>query len=594
MPLERINCGEASEAMKGTNVLLYGWCRYIRDHGGKLFIDIADRYGTTQLVFEGELLDYASSFGREYVIMAAGEVAPRNEDTVDSSNKTGKVEIRVKEVKLINKSKTPPFELIEEKEKFLANEETRLQYRYLDLRRANMAKNIVLRSEVTKTIRQFFWDKGFLELETPTLIKDTYDTGARTFVIPSRISKGKFYSLPQSPQFYKQLCMIAGLDRYFQIAKCYRDEDPREDRQPEFTQVDIEASFVNEDDIQGIMEEMMVKLFKNVLGKDIVTPFRRMEFAQAFENYGSDKPDMRFSNRIIDISDIAGNSDYNILKRIVANSGKVRMLSFHAEYGSSKKITEKYMLKIIELAKSYGLQGLTWLYVKDGKLRSEPESIANVFKPIEAGILSRMEPKLKDGDIIIIGGDLSDSILLSALGKLRNVIGNDVGEYDEDYAFIWIIDFPMFERDEITGKLKPSHNPVTLPQDTSDEAFAKNPESIKSRQYDLVLNGYELGSGSIRITDPGLQRKVLKSIGIGETEIERDFGFFLEALSYGTPSHGGMALGLDRLVALMAGTPNIRDFILFPKNKRFESPMDGSPSEINGKRLSGDFGISIK
>ena len=594
MQRKRINCGEASEGMVGADVMLYGWCRYIRDHGGKLFIDIADRYGSTQLVFSGELAKDANEFSREYVIMAAGKIELRDEDTIDASNKTGRVEVMVEEAKLISKARTPPFEIIEEKEKFLANEETRLQYRYLDLRRPSMTKNIVLRSEVTKTVRQFFWGKGFLELETPTLIKDTYDTGARTFVVPSRISKGNFYSLPQSPQFYKQLCMIAGLDKYFQIAKCYRDEDPREDRQPEFTQIDIEASFVSEEDIQGIMEEMMADLFRKALGKEIKIPFRKMEFEQAFNSYGSDKPDFRFSNGIIDISDIAGSSNYNILKRIVANNGRVKMLSFHAEYGSSKKITEKYMLKTVDLAKSYGLQGLTWLYIKEGKLHSEPESIATVFKPIEAEILSRMDQRPEEGDIIIIGGDLSDSILLSTLGKLRNTMGNDVGKYETDYAFAWIVDFPMFEKDEITGKLKPSHNPVTMPKDTSDESFLNNPEGIKSRQYDLVLNGYELGSGSIRITDPELQKKILKLIGIDEAEIESNFGFFIDALSYGTPVHGGIALGLDRLVALMAGTPNIRDFILFPKNKKFESPMDKSPSEISIKRLSEDFGISIK
>ena len=408
MQPKRINCGEASAEMVGADVILYGWCRYIRDHGGKLFIDMADRYGSTQLVFSGELVNDANQFGREYVIMAAGKVELRDEDTIDASNKTGRVEVRVEEVKLISKAITPPFELIEEKEKFLANEEIRLQYRYLDLRRPSMTKNIVLRSEVTKAVRQFFWSKGFLELETPTLIKDTYDTGARTFLVPSRISKGTFYSLPQSPQLYKQLCMIAGLDKYFQIAKCYRDEDPREDRQPEFTQIDIEASFVSEDDIQGIMEEMMADLFRKVLGKEIKVPFKKMEFADAFNSYGSDKPDLRFSNRIVDISDIAGSSDYNILKRIVANKGRVKMLSFHAGYGSSKKITEKYMLKTVELAKSYGLQGLTWLYVKEGKLNSEPASIANVFKPIEDEILSRMDPKPEEGDVIIIGGDLSE------------------------------------------------------------------------------------------------------------------------------------------------------------------------------------------
>lgn len=589
---KEINCGEINESYIGSSVKVYGWCRSIRDHGGKLFVDLADRYGITQLVFERGTLAEAKRLGREYVIMAEGIVEKRDADTVDTKIPTGMVEINVKNTKIISASKTPPFELIEEKKRFLPDEEVRLKYRYLDLRTRRMIKNIELRHKITKSLREFLWAQDFLELETPTLVRETYDTGARTFLVPSSTKKGSFYSLPQSPQLYKQICMIGGLDKYFQIARCYRDEDPREDRQPEFTQIDIEMSFKDERYIQGVVERMLQKAFADSLNYTLETPFRHMSFDEAMTNYGSDKPDLRFGSRIIDITSEAGKSSYNILKRIVANGGSVKALLFDADYGHSSKITSKYMLKVIELVKSYGLQGLTWLYVEKGKILSEPPSIADAFRPIEKELLAKFG-NVEDGSIIVIGSDLSEKLLLNAMGKLRNVIGAHIGKYSTKYAFAWIDAFPLFEKDDITGKLKPSHNPVTAPTEETAHLIDTDPSKVISRQYDLVLNGYELGSGSIRITDPKLQKKILKMIGIEEESAEDSFGFFLEALSYGTPIHGGIALGLDRLVAIAAGSSNIRDFILFPKNKKYESPLDGSPSAISKKRLFEDFGISL-
>ncbi|MDE1870015.1 MAG: aspartate--tRNA ligase [Candidatus Micrarchaeota archaeon] len=587
------NCAELNEQQVGKEVTLRGWCRYIRDHGGKLFIDIADKHGATQLVFEGKNLAEASKLGKEYVIEVTGKVAKRNTDTVDPKNPTGKIEVAVASLKVFNESKIPPFELIEEKEKFLANEEIRMKYRYLDLRRPQALRHIIFKDKVTKIIRQYFWEKDFLELETPILVKDTYDTGARTYLVPSRVTPGKFYSLPQSPQFYKQICMVAGLERYFQIAKCFRDEDPREDRQPEFTQVDIEVAFKDEKYIQDLIEGMLKKIFKEALNKPLKTPFEHMPFKEAMENYGNDKPDLRYGNKIVDITEEAAKSNYNILKRVSENGGRVKAIAFSgANYSKDGTINENYMLKTIELAKSLGLKGLTWLYVKDKSLRSEPQSIADSLKPSEKGLLKKLAPK--EGDVIIIGADLSEWILLDVLGKLRKTISDKIGIYNSEFYFLWIDEMPLFEIDWITKKLKPAHNPVTAPTPETLKFLDSAPEKVMSRQYDLVLNGFEIASGSIRITSPELQRKILRIMGMSDKTIENSFGFLLEALSYGAPPHGGIAPGLDRLVALLSREHNIRDFILFPKNKKGELLLDGSPSQVDAKRLKEDFGIEFE
>lgn len=587
-----INCGSIRESHIGKEIYLHGWCRYIRDHGGKLFIDLADMHGTTQLVFEGKTKKDADRLGREYVIKASGKVRKRDADTIDKTNPTGTVEVDVSDFELISGAKTPPFELIEEKKKFLANEELRLEYRYLDLRRPEMVKNIIFRDKITKSVRRFFWDNNFLELETPTMIRDTYETGSKTFLIPSRTKRGAFYSLPQSPQFYKQMCMIGGLEKYFQIARCYRDEDPREDRQPEFVQIDLEVTFKDEAYIAGLIENMFKRVFDEVLGRDLSMPFKRIDFDNAIQTYGSDKPDLRFDSKITDITNVVRNTDYNILKRIIKNNGHVKAVVFEADYGKKgSKINKNYMLKTIELAKTFGLQGLTWLYIKGKKLTSEPASIAESLRDLEKKMREELNPK--EGDLIIIGADLSEKVLLDALGKLRKVIEDRIGKYKTDYAFVWVRNFPLFEKDEITDKLKPSHHPFTQPTVETAKFLDSAPEKVIGRQYDLVLNGVELGSGSIRINDPELQRKVFRIMGIRDETIDKTFKFVLKALSYGTPIHGGIALGLDRLVALLAGSTNIKDFILFPKNKQYELLVDNSPSEIDKKRLADDFGISF-
>ncbi len=587
-----INCNSLTIKDVEKKVSLYGWCRYIRDHGGKLFIDLADRYGTLQLVFEGNILKEAEKLGKEYVIFVSGTVKLRDNDTIDNTNPTGKIELFVEKFDLINKSNIPPFELIDEKRKFLANEELRLRYRYLDLRRKEMIQRIEFRDKLTKTIRQFLWGKEFLELETPTLVKDTYETGSRTFIVPSRTNKDKFYALPQSPQIYKQLCMISGLERYFQIARCYRDEDPREDRQPEFTQIDIEISFKDEKFIQSLVEEMLQRIFKELLNKNIKLGFKHMLFNDAMKNYGSDKPDLRFESKIFDITEEIRNSDYNMLKRVITAGGSVKAMAFAAEFGlASSKIDKNYLLKTIELAKEFGLGGMTWLFVKNGKLNSEPESIINSMGSAAEKIQKKLASK--DGDIILIFSDVSEKLLLSSMGKIRKIIGDKIAKYSCEYSFLWIDDFPMFEKDEVTGKLKPAHNPFSAPKEETIKYIETEPEKALARQYDLVLNGMEIASGSIRIRDPEQQRKSLKMMGMNDKTIEDTFGFLIEALGYGAPIHGGIALGFDRLVALLSNSDNIRDFILFPKNKKYESPLDGSPTQISKKRLKEDFGISV-
>jgi len=588
-----INCGELGEKHIGKKVELRGWCRYIRDHGGKLFIDLADRYGIAQLVFEGTIKEGAERLGREYVIYASGIVRKRDEDTVDKTNPTGTVEVYVEKFNIINKSKVPPFEIIDEKRSFLPNEDLRLKYRYLDLRRREMIKKIEFRDKIAKIVRRYMWDQGFLELETPTLIKDTYETGSRTFLVPSRTSPGKFYSLPQSPQLYKQLCMIAGLDKYFQMARCYRDEDPREDRQPEFTQVDIEVSFKDEAYIEGIIEGLIKAIFDG-LGKKMSIPFRHMKYADAMATYGSDMPDLRFDSKIIDITEIMKASQYNVVKRVIVGGGKVKAMCFDAEFDGKKGLLDKnYMLKIIETAKSLGLTGLTWLYIKDSEVTSEPESIA---ESIGKETCKRIKEALnaKDSNIIVICSDLSETLLLKSMGKLRKIIGDKIGKYSSEYEFLWIDHFPLFEKDEVTGKLKPAHNPFTAPTIETQNLIEKEPEKVLSMQYDLVLNGVEIGGGSIRINDAELQRKALRAIGMSNKEINDSFGFLLEALEYGAPIEGGIALGFDRLVALLYGEQDIKEFILFPKNKRYKLPLDSSPTKIDPKRLKEDFKISLE
>lgn len=591
--MDEFDCGSINEGHIGKEVTMHGWCRYIRDHGGKLFIDLADIHGSTQLVFEKSIKEEADRLGKEFVISATGTVEKREPDTEDATNPTGKVELYVKSMEVMSQSLVPPFELIEEKEKFLANEELRLRYRYLDLRRRPMIANVLLRDRITKAARKYFWEKGFLDLETPALVKDNYETGSRTLLVPSRIEKGKFYALAQSPQIYKQILMVSGIDKYFQIARCFRDEDPREDRQLEHTQIDLEVSFKDEKYIQGTVEKLFERIFKEAVGIELKTPFQHMTHADAVRDYGSDKPDMRFANKIVDITGELGGIQYNILKRIIESKGYVKAIAFGADFDGAKgRLDKNFMLKMIDLAKLFGLRGLTWLYVKGGRIHSEPESIAESLGTCEERIRSRLGAK--EGDIIIMGADLSERILLDAMGRLRKAIGDKVGIYDSKYAFLWVDEFPLFEVNEVTGKAMPAHNPFTAPTESTIGFLDTAPEKVRGRQYDLVLNGEELGSGAIRINDPKLQRKIMRMFGMDDEAIDRNFGFFIEALSYGTPVEGGMGLGLDRITAMLAGSQNIRDFILFPKSKKFESSVDMSPSQVSQKRLKEDYGLEFK
>ena len=580
-------CGDLSSELVGKEVTLNGWCRYIRDHGGKLFVDLADRTGIAQVVFDGVVLEQAKTLGREYVIRIKGLVKERDKETIDEDNPTGRFEVIAKDLIIINKSETPPFEITEEKGRFLASEDIRLKYRYLDLRRTEMIENIVFRDKVTKLARQFFWDNGFLELETPTLVKDTYETGARPFIVPSRIKKGTFYSLPQSPQIYKQLIMVAGLDKYFQVARAFRDEDQREDRQPEFTQLDLEASFKDENYIMSLIENLIERILKSAMNQEIKLPLKRLQYEEAINIYGSDKPDLRYGYEIIDITDIMKKSNYNTIKRVLESGGKVEAACFSAEYGKSERITKDFMLSVIEIAKANGLKGLTWLFVENGKLKSIPEAIASSLSDVEHELISAL--KAEEGDIIIFAADLDKILLLQALGKIRKVMGDKIGKFNSKFSFLWVVDFPLFEVESITKKLKPSHNPFTAPFTEDIELLEKEPEKVRGRQFDLVLNGNEIGGGAVRINNADLQLKILKMIGMSEDEALDAFGFLINALKFGAPEDIGFAIGLDRFVTILKEKQSIRDFILFPKTKSFDSPIDGSPTKIEDKRLLEDY-----
>ncbi len=582
-----IYCGDLSAELAGKEVTLNGWCRYIRDHGGKLFVDLADRTGIAQVVFDGALLEQAKTLGREYVIRIKGSVKERDKETIDEYNPTGKFEVIAEDLIIINKAETPPFEITDEKGKFLAAEDLRLKYRYLDLRRTEMINNVVFRDKVTKLARQFFWDNGFLELETPTLVKDTYETGARPFIVPSRIKKGTFYSLPQSPQIYKQLIMVAGLDKYFQVARAFRDEDQREDRQPEFTQLDLEVSFRDEKYIMSLIESLIEKILKSTMNEEIKLPLKRLQYEEAVNRYGSDKPDLRYDYEIVDITDALKKSDYNTVKRVLESGGKVKAVSFSADYGKSERITKDFMLGVIEIAKGNGLKGLTWLFVENGKLKSIPEGIASSLSNAENEIISSL--KAKDGDIIVFAADLDEMLLLQALGKIRKVMGDKIGKFNSKFSFLWVVDFPLFEVDSITKKLKPSHNPFTAPFTEDMGLLEKEPGKVRGRQFDLVLNGNEIGGGAVRINNADLQLKVLKMIGMQEEEALDAFGFLINALKFGAPEDIGFAIGLDRFVTILKEKQSIRDFILFPKTKSFDSPIDGSPTKIEDKRLLEDY-----
>jgi aspartyl-tRNA synthetase len=584
-------CGELRKEDEGERVILNGWVHKWRDHGGLLFIDLRDRYGVTQVVFKPDLLDKktmneAAHLRAEYVVSVEGEVNERPEGMANKDLPTGEIEVIVKRMTVLNESKTPPFEIEEETN---ANEELRLKYRYLDLRRSPLQKRMKIRHKVTKAVRDYLDSQGFYEIETPLLIRSTPE-GARDFIVPSRVNPGKFYALPQSPQLLKQILMISGFDKYFQIARCLRDEDLRADRQPEHTQIDMEMSFVTEDDVFAVIEGMMVYVFKEVLGVEVKIPFPRLKFKESMERFGTDKPDTRFELEIRELTDFISGSEFRVFSETVKDHGIVCGMKFKG----GAKLSRKEIDQLEQSVKKSGAKGLIFLARLSEGFKSP---IKKYVKPEElSSIVQKLD--LEEGDIAFIIAD-QPQVVLESLGKLRLEIGRkhslaDQGKWD----FLWIYEFPLFEYNHEEKRFDAMHNIVTMPYEEDIEKLDSGFESnlapdhqdhpwkgIRAHQYDLVLNGTEIASGGIRNHKRELQQKILNVLGIDDQRAEQMFGFLLRALEYGAPPHGGIAPGLDRIVALMTGSESIREVIAFPKTTAAQSLMDAAPSEVDEKQL---------
>lgn len=571
-------CGNITSANIEEEVTLYGWVDRRRDHGGVIFLDLRDREGIVQVVFDpdtNEHFERADKVRSEYVLQVKGRVRARTEATVNTNMSTGEIEVLGKELEILNSAATPPFQLDEHIE---VGEDVRLKYRYIDLRRAEMLDKIKLRSRVTASIRRFLDDNGFLDIETPILTKATPE-GARDYLVPSRTHEGKFFALPQSPQLFKQLLMVSGMDRYYQIAKCFRDEDLRADRQPEFTQIDIETSFMNDQQIMAITEEMIRELFKEVLDVDL-GEFPRMPYAEAMLRFGSDKPDLRIPFELIDVNDLMQQVDFKVFNG-PANDPKGRVAALKVPGGA--KISRKQIDDYTQYVSIYGAKGLAWIKINDVAAGIEGlQSPILKFMPDE--IVSQMMDRLAvtDGDIVFFGADKT-SIVNEALGALRVKIGEDLDMIEGDWAPLWVVDFPMFEENS-EGNLTSLHHPFTAPA-CSPEELQKNPEQALSIAYDMVLNGTELGGGSVRIHQSDMQQAVFRVLGISDEEAEEKFGFLLDALKYGAPPHGGLAFGLDRLVMLITGAKSIRDVIAFPKTQTAACVMTDAPGMADNKQL---------
>ncbi|MBU2638046.1 MAG: aspartate--tRNA ligase [Nanoarchaeota archaeon] len=569
------NCGELRKKDIKKAITLEGWVHSRRDHGGVIFIDLRDRYGLTQVVFDPshnkELHHKAEHLGREFVLNVKGKLRDRKEGMVNPNMPTGEVELLVDELEILNESETPPMEIDDRK---LPNEDVRLKYRYLDLRRQSMQANIILRHNVVQAVREYLNKNNFLEIETPLLVKATPE-GARDYIVPSRVNPGQVYALPQSPQLYKQILMVSGFDRYYQIARCLRDEDLRADRQPEFTQIDVEMSFPTQEAIFEIMEGMVANVFESAKKIKLKTPFPRLSYAEAMARFGTDKPDMRFGLELIDVTEIAAKSEFSVFKDAAAKGGKVKCIC------ASHDFPRKRMDELIEFVKEQKAKGMAWAKVEGTKLES------SIVKYLSDDAQKKLieKTKAKKGDMLMFVAD-KESIVNNALSALRLKLGKELKLYKEEgFNFAWVVDFPLFKSNEDTEKLEPAHHMFTMPNKDTMKFLEKEPAKVIAECYDLVLNGIELGSGSIRIHRKDIQQKVMKAIGISDAEAEKKFGFLLEAFKYGAPPHGGIALGLDRLCALMAGTNDIREVIAFPKNKAGQCPMDGCPSAVSDKEL---------
>lgn len=578
-------CSDLSISDVDKEVTVAGWVQRQRDLGAIIFIDLRDRSGIVQLAFDEstdeKIFDKAFSARSEFVLMAKGVVRERSSKNKDIP--TGDIEIEVNDLRVLNKSETPPFEIVEDCH---TSELTRLKHRYLDLRRPDLQSNILMRHKITKITRDYFDENGFIEIETPILIKSTPE-GARDYLVPSRIHKGKFYALPQSPQLYKQLSMVAGFDRYMQIARCFRDEDLRADRQPEFTQIDLEMSFVDMEDIFAIAEGYMQRVFKEALDVDISLPLPRLTFKDAMERYGSDKPDTRFGLEICDLSDTVKNCEFTLFKGAVDAGGSVRCITAKNAYSV---LTRKEIDKLTEEAKGIGAKGLAYIRIDEegnynasfSKFMTEDEMKA-ILKKADA----------KSGDVVLIVGDSKNSLVLSVLGALRQSAAKRIGIIPKDrFNLLWITEFPFFEYDEELGQFVAMHHPFTSPMDECLEYLDTDKEKVRAKAYDLVLNGVELCSGSIRITNPELQSRIFTLLGLSDEEVHTKFGYLLDAFKYGAPPHGGMGIGFDRLVMQMLGCESLRDVIAFPKVQNASEPMTDCPALVDEIQLA-DLGLKI-
>src|SRR3990167_4641542 len=578
--MERISCGSVSEKLLGTKVKLSGWVNKRRDHGGLVFVDLRDRSGIVQLVLNPdvskEVHEIAHALRPEFVIEVEGEVVARSKDTINPSIPTGKIEVKVEKIKVLNRAKTLPFMLDEAKN---VEEELRLKYRYLDIRRPEILSKLALRHKIIFAIRKFLNDQDFYEVETPLLTKNTME-GAREFLVPSRLHKGSVYSLPQSPQIYKQLLMASGIEKYFQIAKCFRDEDLRADRQPEFTQLDLEMSFINEHDIQALIEKLLKQIFA-VVGIDIQIPFRRMKFEQAFREYGSDKPDLRFDLKLNDLTELFKNTELKFLKSVLEDGGKIGAI-----HVAKKQFTRSELESWVNNAMQFGAKGLLWIKFNEQGL---PESPVSKFLPENFldQVKSIIPSITKEDTLFLIAGQYREAWAL--LGRLRLELANNLGFIPKDeFNFLWVTDFPMFEYDKDSKRWVAMHHPFTSPQGE----ILENKDDIIARAYDVVLNGVELGGGSIRIHDKDRQLKIFEVLGIDEATATKMFGFLMEAQELGFPPHGGIALGLDRLVMLLTGSESIRDVMAFPKTQRGYDLLMNAPSEVDESKLK-DYGLIL-
>lgn len=572
------NCGQLRVDDIDSEVTLMGWVQRRRDHGGLIFVDLRDRYGITQVVFNPDVdrdsHEKAALLRSEYVIAIKGNVSKRPEGTKNPNLATGEIEVLVKGLKVLNEAKTPPFPIEEDVD---VAEDTRLKYRYMDLRRRRLQRNLILRNKAAKIIRDCLYNEAFLEIETPFLTKSTPE-GARDYLVPSRVNPGNFYALPQSPQLFKQLLMIAGYDRYFQIVKCFRDEDLRADRQPEFTQIDMELSFIDREDIFRIVEGMMALVFREVLNVDIKTPFKRLTYDDALERYGVDNPDTRFGLELKDVSDILEKSEFKVFADAVKQGGVVKAVNAKGCSGFSRKDLDN----LVDLARVYGARGLAWLKYESGTWQSPIAKFLNDSD--KTALYERMN--LSEGDMLLLVADQA-KVANGALGRLRLNIAERLGIIKQDtFDFTWIVDFPLLEYDQDEMRYTAMHHPFTAPIDEDVPKLKTEPDRVRAKAYDLVLNGSEIGGGSLRIYQRELQSAMFEVLKIGEEEAMAKFGFLLDALTYGAPPHGGMAIGFDRLIMILAGAESIRDVIAFPKTQKAACLMTDAPSKVDSKQLA--------